>query len=138
MATQKPQITWMCLAELPEGGVDVTRCCALPEPGAGKEEGLALIVLIWEGRLIAVVLAAFRRCFSAPESARLFMFSHGGPCAMLILSFPPCTRAGCLGAQMEQRCCPAAPLLRCKLLPGKSLDPAWDPWILPGMPGSLQ
>lgn len=25
MATQKSQTTWMCLAELPEGGVDVTR-----------------------------------------------------------------------------------------------------------------
>lgn len=35
--------------------MDVTRCCALPEPGVGKEDGLALMVLIWEGRLVAVV-----------------------------------------------------------------------------------
>lgn len=99
--------------------------CALPELGVGKEDGLALMVLIWEGRLVAVVLAAFRRCFSAPERARLFMFSPGGPCAMLIHSFPPCASAGWLGAQTEQRCCPAALLLRYKLLPGRSLDPAW-------------
>lgn len=89
MATQKSQITWMCLAELHEGGVDVTPCCALPEPGLGEEDGLALMVLMWEGRLVAAVVAAFRRCFGAPESSRLFMFSHGEPFAMLILSFTP-------------------------------------------------
>lgn len=46
MAAQKSQTTWMCLAELPEGRVDVTRCCVLAEPGVGKEDGLALTVLM--------------------------------------------------------------------------------------------
>lgn len=54
MAAQKSQTTWMCLVELPEGGVGVARCCPLPEPGVGKEDGLALMVIIWDGRLVAV------------------------------------------------------------------------------------
>lgn len=61
-------------------------------------------------------LAAFRRCFSAPESARLFMFRHGGLCAMLILSLP---HAG----ELDVLCSPATPLLSCKLQLLGCLDP---------------
>lgn len=53
-------------------------------------DGLALMVLIWEGRLVCVGLASFRRRFSALDNARFIMFCCGGPCAMLTRSFPLC------------------------------------------------
>lgn len=101
----------------------------LPEPEIGEEDVLALIVLIWGGRLVAVILAVFRRRFSALENARLIMFSHGGPRAMLTHSFPLRSSAGWLRAQTERRCCPAASLPKHKLLPGTGLDPNPAAWI---------
>ena len=80
----------------------------MPEPGIGEEHGLALMVLIWKGRLVAVIPAVFRRRFSALENARLIVFGHGGPRAMLTRSFPLRLSAVCLRAQTEQQCCSAA------------------------------
>lgn len=113
--------------------MDVTPCFASPEPGVGREDHLALMVLIWEGRLVAVVLAAFRRCFSAPESSRLFVFSHGRPFAMLILSFPLCMSAGRADrAAVLPSCTPAEMQAAPRQESGSHLgclDPALDAWI---------